>query len=270
MTMTAKIDVKKVSVVTGASRGIGLETARRLHGADYVVYGLSRTAQHEGGFFRLACDVGNEAEVGAALAQVLECEGRLDLLVCNAGFGISGAVEDTEPAQAEQQFTVNFFGAFLCIKNALPALRQSGGRIILVSSLAGVLPIPFQAFYSASKAALNALALALADELKPFGVSVCAVLPGDVRTGFTAAREKQTAEASCYGSTAEASVRKMERDEQNGLSAAYVARQIDRIAQKRRIRPFYVSGRQYQLFYMLQKLLPLRLVRLLVRKLYAK
>jgi len=260
---------KQVAVVTGASSGIGYETAILLQTAGYTVYGLSLILADNGPFMQIQCDITCEAGLQAAMAQVLGQEGRLDLLICNAGFGISGATEFTETAQAEKQFAVNFFGAFDCIKNALPALRQSKGRIITVSSLAAVLPIPFQAFYSASKAALIALTLALADEVKPFGIQAAAVMPGDVQTNFTAAREKQDAGAQHYGAVIGRSVSTMEHDEQNGMGAAYVARHIVRIALRRRMPPIYVIGLQYRLFYILQKFLPLRLVRFIVGKMYA-
>ena len=265
-----KINNKKVAVVTGASRGIGYEIAQQLQKAGYAVYGLSRTIEHNGPFFHISCDITCEDGLQTALAQVLKQEGRLDLLICNAGFGISGATEFTELAQAEKQFAVNFFGAFACVKYALTALRKSKGRIIMVSSLAGVLPIPFQSFYSASKAALNAMTLALANEVKPFGIQVTAILPGDAQTNFTAAREKQSEGQEHYGTTIDRSVQTMEQDEQKGMSAAYVAREIVRIAQRPRMQPFYIVGFQYRLFYVLQKFLPLRLVRYIVGKMYAK
>lgn len=103
----------------------------------------------------------------------------------NAGFGISGAVEFTELAEAKKQFDVNFFGCFICSKNVIKYMRlQGGGRIVNLSSLAAPLAIPFQAFYSASKAAVNSLTLALANEVRPFNIKVCAVMPGDVKTGL--------------------------------------------------------------------------------------
>lgn len=259
---------KKVAVVTGASRGIGYEAAGLLQKEGYTVYGLSRSGGENGGFTHLPCDVSDEGSVNTVIREIIEREGRLDLLVCNAGYGIAGSVENTDMLLAQDQFNVNFFGAFACIKAALPYLRQSAGRIVVMSSAAAVIPIPFQAFYSASKAALNAFVLALAGEVKPFGVSVCAVLPGDVKTGFTAAREKQDGEG-VYEETATRSIRIMERDEQNGMEPVYVAKKIIRVVLKRRVKPLYVVGLKYRAVCILQKLLPARFVSFIVGRIYA-
>ena len=260
---------KRVAAITGASRGIGFHTAQLLEQAGYSVYNLSRSSG-DGSFTHIPCDVIQEADIRTAFAHIMETEGRIDLLICNAGYGIAGAIEDTDTEQAKQQFAVNFFGACSCVKHALPFLRESRGRVMLVSSVAGNIPLPFQAYYSASKAALNALALSLAQEVKPFGVSVTAVLPGDAQSAFTAARKKTAATNSAYSARAARSLAVMEHDEQTGMSSAYVAQKIASLATKRRLRLYYTIGGKYKLFYILQKLLPLSLVRFIVGKIYAK
>ena len=263
------MDYKKTAVISGASRGIGFNTAQLLAQQGYSVYDLSRSYK-EGPFTHIPCDMKDEASVKAAFDRIEETAGGLDILICNAGYGIAGAIEDTEISQAKEQFAVNFFGACACIKYALPGLRKNRGRLIIVSSLAGVLPLSFQAYYSASKAALNALALALAAEIKPFGISVTAVLPGDAQSDFTAARVKTSVAKSLYGPRAAHSLAIMERDEQAGLSSLYVAKKIAAIAVKKRGKLYYTIGGQYKLFYLLQKLLPLALTRFIVDKIYAK
>jgi len=260
---------KPVAAISGASKGIGLKTAWLLAQAGYSVYDLSRNAG-EGQFTHIPCDVSDEESVLAAFEHIKEAAGRLDLLICNAGYGIAGAIEDTDIKQAKEQFAVNFFGACACIKHALPALRESRGKVIVVSSLAGVLPLPFQAYYSASKAALNALALALAAEIKPLGLSVTTVLPGDARSAFGEARVKTTAAGSVYEERAKRSLTVMEHDEETGMSSAYVARKIAAIAAKKRVRLYYVIGGKYKLFYLLQKLLPLSVARFIVELIYGK
>ena len=112
-------------------------------------------------------------------------------MINNAGFGISGAIEFTPIEQAKRQLDVNFFGMVNMNHAVIPVMRKQGfGRIVNLSSVAGAIAIPFQAFYSASKAAINSYTMALANEIKPFGVTVCCVQPGDIQTGFTAARQK--------------------------------------------------------------------------------
>lgn len=262
---------RKVAIVTGASGGIGRATAEHLMKAGYVVYGISRHPQQWGGLHCIAADVCDESMIAQAMAEIYRAQGRIDLLVSNAGFGISGAIEQTELSDAKRQLDVNFFGFFNCAKQVLPYMRAQGsGCIVAVSSVAGALAIPFQAFYSASKAAINSFVLSLANEVRPFGIRVLAVMPGDVRTGFTAAREKgKIDEASPYAERLERSVSGMERDEQNGMTPDYVAKRICRAAHRRHPRPFYTIGGKYRLFTFLAKLLPAKLCNWVVGKLYA-
>ncbi|MEA4912826.1 MAG: SDR family oxidoreductase [Oscillospiraceae bacterium] len=260
--------MKKVVVITGGSSGIGRSAAALFAGAGYTVYELSRSGRDTDLARHITADVTQTPSLCAAFRSVFEREGRLDVLVCNAGMGISGPVEGTTDEAAQRQFDVNFFGAFRCVREALPYLRESGdAHIVTLSSVAAPLPIPFQAFYSASKAAVNALTLALANELRPAGIRVCAVLPGDVRTGFTAARQKG-ADGGLYGERAARAVGAMEKDEQNGMPPEAVARVILRAAQRKHPRPLYVAGGKYHLFVLLAKLLPARLCNRLVGLLY--
>ena len=147
---------KRIVLITGASGGIGLAAAKLFFAKGDRVYGLSRRPCPEEGIESICADVTDEAAVRNAIKTVVSREGRLDVLICNAGFGISGAVEFTAYADAKRQFDVNFFGTSNCIRAALPEMRRQGsGMIIVTSSVAGMLSIPFQAYYSASKAALN-------------------------------------------------------------------------------------------------------------------
>ena len=172
---------KRIVLITGASGGIGLAAAKLFFAKGDRVYGLSRRPCPEAGIESICADVTDEAAVRNAIKTVVSREGRLDVLVCNAGFGISGAVEFTAYADAKRQFDVNFFGTSNCIRAALPEMRRQGsGMIIVTSSVAGMLSIPFQAYYSASKAALNSLVLATANEVRPYGVRVAAIMPGDI------------------------------------------------------------------------------------------
>ena len=196
---------------------------------------------------------------------------KVDYLINNAGFGISGAVEFTDTEDAKRLFDVNTFGMMNAAQAVIPVMRnQGGGRIINLSSVAAPLSIPFQAYYSASKAAVNALSLALANELRPFGISVTAVMPGDIKTGFTAAREKDHRGDDVYGGRIERSVSVMERDEQGGMSPEFAGRFLSKIAKKKRVKPFYVIGFKYKVFVLLSKILPASLVNRVVGLLYAK
>ena len=258
----------KVAVVSGATRGIGRDTANLLIADGYAVYGLSRKAGDDDRVSHISCDVSVESDVQSAIQQVVEKTGRIDLLVCNAGFGIAGAVELTPVAQAESQMAVNFMGTFNCVKYALPALRKSKGRIVMISSAASAFPLPYQAFYSASKSAVTALALGLRDEVKPHGVSVTVCLPGDVNTGFAEARHKHLEDCEIYGSAPRRSVEQMERDEANGMSSDYVASKIYKMCVRKRVKPMYVIGTKYKVIFVAGKIFPTSFVRWCVGKVY--
>lgn len=258
------------AIVTGGTSGIGLCTARALAAAGYQVYTFSRRGTGPAGMTHLSVDVADEVAVRAAVDRVAAEAGGLDLVVNCAGFGISGAVEFTDTQAAQRLFDVNFFGMVRVNRAALPHLRKRKGRIINISSVAAPVAIPFQAYYSCTKAAVNDYTLALANEVKPFGVSVCAVMPGDIRTGFTAAREKETAGDGIYQGRIARSVARMEHDEETGMSPEKAGAYICKIARKKRVKGLYAIGFVYQFFCFLAKVLPVRLLYWIVGQLYAK
>lgn len=260
--------MKSVALVTGGTSGIGLCAARSLLARGCTVFTLSRRDSGLDGSVHLQCDVSDEAAVHRAVETVLQQAGQLDLLVNCAGFGIAGAVEFTALEDAKRQLDVNFFGMVRCCQAALPALRQSCGRIVNVSSVAADIPIPFQTYYSVSKAAVNAYTLALANEVRSFGVTVCAVEPGDIRTGFTAARETAPVGDDVYGGRISRSIARMEHDEENGMPPERIGALIAKVALRSKIRPFYTAGAQYHLFLLLAKLLPAKCLNWLVGILY--
>ena len=261
--------MKRVCVLTGGSSGIGKATANLLAQNGFTVYELSRNGADAGEIRHVTADVTQPEQVKAAIATIVEQEGQIDLLVNNAGFGISGAVEFTDPKEAFDQLNVNFFGALNCIQAVLPHMRaQKSGHIVNISSVAAPIAIPFQAFYSATKSATNSLTLALRNEVKPFGIKACAILPGDVKTGFTAARKKSCAGAEVYGEAIDHAVAVMEHDEQNGMPPELVAKAVLRAANAKNPKAFSTVGFQYQLFVLLAKLLPASLTNALVGMIY--
>ena len=159
---------KKVAIVTGGSGGIGRCTAAALSRAGCRVYELSRRERLAEGVIHLTADVTDEEQTRAAVEQVMEREGQIDILVNNAGFGISGAAEYTRTEDSHAQLELNLFGMDNATRAVLPHMRrQRKGRIVCMSSIAGILPIPFQLWYSVSKAAINAYVLALQNEVRP-------------------------------------------------------------------------------------------------------
>ncbi|MDR2357041.1 MAG: SDR family NAD(P)-dependent oxidoreductase [Oscillospiraceae bacterium] len=259
----------KTALITGGGSGIGRAAAARLRRAGCRVYEMSRRDVESGDAVHIRGDVTAPDDVGRAVKRVIEIEGRLDILVCNAGMGIAGAAEFTPPDDARAQFDVNYFGAVNAVSASLEYLRAGRGVVVFVSSVAAKLPVPFQAHYSASKAALNAFALALANEVRPFGVRVRVVMPGDTATGFTAARRRAQRDGADYGGRDIRAVAVMERDERRGMTADRVAAAVVRAATCRRAPPLRAAGCRYKLFCALAKLLPARLSNWIVGRIYA-
>lgn len=264
------MEFKRVIVITGASSGIGQAIAKAFVNSGDKVYNFSRSAAVYDGVTNIKCDVRNLQSVTDAFKEIERLEGKINLLVLNAGFGISGAVETTEVSHALDQFDTNFFGAFRCVQAAAPLLRKAGkneARVIFISSLAAVIPIPFQAFYSASKAAICNLSRCLSSEFKHMGISVTAVLPGDIKTEFTDKRAKND-ETDKYRESATAAVRVMEKDERNGMKPEKIASLVKRLSHKKRVRPYYTAGLGYKALLLLVRLLPPSLVDFIVRRKY--
>ena len=258
----------KVVIVTGASGGIGLATAKRLARSGYKVYGIARRPFSDELFECMQADVNDLAAVEGILRTVYEREGRIDAVVNNAGFGIAGAVEYASSENIQKIFDTNLTSLVKISSVSMKYLKETKGNLVNIGSVAGVLPIPFQACYSATKAAVLNFSLALDSEVRRFGVKVTVVQPGDTKTGFTAARVTEGGEAD-YGGSIGRSVRRMEKDEQGGKSPDTVARVIGRVLKKRRPPLKVTVGGEYKLFVGLQKLLPTRFVNFILRKMYA-
>ena len=258
----------KTVVITGGSSGIGKATAEVFAKRGWRVFEWSRSGQSTDRVTHIPCDVTKPEQTKAAVAQVLAQTEQIDVFISNAGYGISGAVEFTTPEDAHRQMEVNFFGALNSVQAVLPHMRErKAGRIIFTSSVAAILSIPYQSFYSASKAAINALALALQNEVREFGIYVSVLMPGDVSTGFTAARKKSEEGMDAYGHIHNA-VATMEKDEQRGMSPRKMAQQLYRIATRRCPAPQYVGGFSYAVLCFLDRLLPKRLVNWIVAQCY--
>lgn len=261
----------KVAVVTGASSGIGRYAAASLRDMGCTVYDLSRRSISQDNIIHIATDVTDEAAVLSAVKRIVDENGHIDIVVNSAGFGISGAVEFTSSENAKAQFDVNFFGMVNMNRAAIPFMRKNGsGRIVNISSIAAVAHIPFQTFYSASKAAVESYTCALCNEVRPFGITVTAVQPGDICTEFTKARKKTFDGDDIYNGRISRSVAGMEKDEQNGMTPETAGKYIAKIATKKNVKPVYAIGFGYKFLSVLCKIFPCGIRNAIVGMLYSR
>ncbi len=260
---------QRVAVITGASRGIGLAVAQRLAGDGWAVWGLSRRTGGDTGIQWRACDVADQAAVSSAFQEILAQAGRIDLLVCNAGMGISGAAEFAPGDQIRRQIEVNLLGAVTCAQQVIAPMRaQGGGRILFTSSLGALFPLPYQSFYSVSKAGLNAFSDALGLEVRRFGIETCALLLNDVRTDFTDSRRKNETGDAIYGGRITAAVEKMEQSERRGMTPEQVAVVVSALLRRRRLPPHKIVGIGNGILGLLYRLLPTGVMLRLLGQLY--
>ena len=265
-------------LVTGAGSGLGLAIAQHLARHGYRVVGtvrsparaelLTRKAQQEGLPLRyLPLELTSAADRDAVV-RAMEAQGGLDVLVNNAGFGIFGAIEEV-PAQAvARQFAVHVCGPLELTRRLLPLLRESKGRILWIGSLAGRLALPFQAHYSATKAAIASLSDALRIELAPHGVEVTCIEPGDFATGFTQAREVLAPAGSAYAVQVATCLAAAQEQERSGGDAVQVARVVARLLQRRHPPARRPVGRLARMMSLLARLLPEKLRERLVAQNY--
>jgi len=243
MSAVEKID-KQVVLITGASAGFGKACAEHLSERGYTVYGTSRSArfdtdsqsnaQHKPPFKTIPMDVCDNASVETGIQYILDQEGQIDIVVNNAGFGLAGAFEDCTVEEVKAQFETNVFGVVRVCRTVLPHMRQrKTGVIVIIGSISGVISVPFQSAYSASKFALEGFAEALRMEVKPFGIKVVLIQPGDFKTEFTRNRvfAKQAESNPAYARACKRALGIMEHDERNGPPPVEVARLLDKILQ---------------------------------------
>jgi NAD(P)-dependent dehydrogenase (short-subunit alcohol dehydrogenase family) len=195
-------EISKAVLITGCSSGIGHETARHLAGTGWTVYATARRPETlsdlaEAGCKTLACDVSDEASMRACVDAVVEAEGAVGVLVNNAGYSQSGAVESVELDSIRRQFETNVFGLIRMCQLALPGMREQGwGRIVNISSMGGRLTFPGGGIYHATKHAVEAICDAMRFEVKGFGVDVVCIEPGLIVTGFAEAAGSALAEGA--------------------------------------------------------------------------
>ena len=228
--------MKQVIVITGASSGFGKAAAEMLCAKGHIVYGLCRREmQHDTIRYR-QCDVRDRERIKAVVDGIVKESGHIDVLVNNAGMGIGGALELATPEEIDLQMGTNFMGCVNMCQAVLPHMRRERkGKIINLSSIGGVMGLPYQGFYSASKFAIEGFSEALSAEVRGFGIKVCMVEPGDFATGFTGSRRNSqaTLDDPDYGPIFRRSLAIIEKEENGGLKPEVLARRIVKLVEKK-------------------------------------
>jgi len=259
-------------LVTGASSGIGQSTARLLAERGFTVFGTARKPdpQKRESFTMLALDVRSDESVRACVDQVMAKTGRLDVLVNNAGYAITGAAEETSVEEAKAQFETNFFGIVRMVNAVLPGMRAAGaGKIINISSLAGNTAIPFSGFYSATKFAVEGYSESLWYEVRPFGVSVSLVEPGFVNTPIVEASPVAARPVPAYDATRKRMLAAFGHALAGGIPPEQVARRVLQIAESRAPGLRYRVGAQATWLPRLRNVVPWKVYAAGVRKTFA-
>lgn len=257
----------RTAIIVGASSGIGRETALKLSARGYRVFNLSRTPFKGEKVRTLTADAAQEGELSRAVHNVGEETGGLDLLVYSAGFSMAAPIEYAKSGDYRYLFEVNYFGAIEALRAALPYLKKRGGRAIFVGSLGGDVPIPYDSFYSSSKAALCMLAREADVELRERGVRVSALLPGGTSTDFTYSRRIYGEEESLnYAPSLKKASAALANMEQGGMNPSLVAEAIVKLAVRKNPPPVAVAGGANGFARFLSKVLPERVTDWAVRR----
>lgn len=252
-----------VVLITGVSSGFGKEMALRLVRDGHKVYGtVRRDTDKLDGVSYLYADVQDENAVASAFSDLIRAEGRIDVFINNAGMGIGGPLEFCTLDDISRQMDVNFMGMVRWLSHVVPAMRRQGsGKIICMSSIGGLVGLPYQAAYSASKFAVEGYCEALRLELKGKGVSVTVIEPGDFSTEFTSKRKSVCPDGVCEAYPSyQRTLMSIEKDETSGLKPEYLAGYVSRIISKRHPAYRYVVATFVQRLSVFAKwLLPQRL-----------
>lgn len=260
----------KVAIVVGGSSGIGYHTALKLFESGYIVYNFSRTKADFDGIASMTVDVEQSETIERAVNDVAQKEGRIDVLVYSAGYSMAAPVQHAKQKDVRRLFEINYFGALETVQCVLPVMRDSGGgRIILISSMGGVMPIAFDSFYSSSKAALDMLAKGLNIEAEPFGIRATSVQPGGVATRFTFKRNVYSEnDVGDYADALRKATIKLEQTEQGGMKPEDAAEDIMKIINAKNPPATKAIGIKNKSFKLAKKLLPERLADSINRNMY--
>ncbi len=250
-----KKNISRVVVITGSTSGIGKTTAELFSKAGDIVCHLSLD-NPDGVDNFYECDVTKQDMVSAAMDAIGAKYGKIDILINNAGYGLSGVTELVPLERAHAIFDVNFFGVLACSQAALKYM-SAGSKIINIASACALFPLPFRSLYCASKSAVNMLSLSMRLECKDSGIEICSVCPGDVRTNFTANREKHFDTTDRYGDRPRVAASRIDSKNDKRMDPSVIAKRLLRLSYKKHLPAQTIIGAKYKLLYFANKLLPI-------------
>lgn len=235
-----------VILITGASSGIGAGIAAYLS-QEHRVIGTSRSAQPEGAFPWMQLDVTDPHSISQCVREIVNSYGRLDVLINNAGLGMVSSFEEAPRENVERLMNTNFYGAFWLIQEVLPIMRnQQSGKIINISSIAGLMGLPYRSVYSASKFAMEGFTEALRTEVGKFGIQACTLQPGSIRTDIKGNRVSHLPKDSPYNPELQHVEDIINTEVDAGIDVQEVAKAISKLISKRKIPSKYVVAKPFQ------------------------
>ncbi len=254
---------KRTIVITGASSGIGKGLKEKFEAKGDLVLDISLDGSD------YACDVSDHKKLKAVFDEIYKEHGEIDMLITCAGYGLSGAIELLSENETKKQFDVNFFGTANACKYAIPMMKKKG-KIIILASATALFPLPFKAYYCASKAAVDSFAQSLRMELSKTNIKVTSICPGDIRTNFSNNRIKVYDTNERYGNSIELSTKPTEKTEKRRMSPEYATHKIFKICEKRHFKPRYIVGKQYKFFNFCRKIFTTAMLNKFLTKIFYK
>lgn len=266
--------MKKVILITGISSGFGKETAKLLSESGHIIYGtIRRDCETSDKINVLRLDLTDSISIKKAVETVIQKEGRIDVLINNAGMHTGGPIETIPSEYIKLQMDTSFYGLVQLTREVLPVMRkQGGGMIINFSSIGGLMGLPFQAFYSASKFAIEGFSEALRMEVKPFNIKIVVINPGDFHTNNSVNRRhflSPTNDSDPYNESFKNALVQIEKDEAHGWEPVVLARKLVKIVESKKPRQKYIiASLEQKLAVILKYILPDKLFRTILENHY--
>lgn len=259
--------MKRNIIITGTTSGMGKCLTEMFSLTDNVIQ-ISKSIDTND-IDKYQCDISNDEQVAETFAKISQKYNHIDILINNAGFGLSGATELIPMTEIRKIFDVNYFGGLNCIKNCIP-LMSKGSKILNTSSVCAIFPLPYRVQYCASKSAFSMLSLGLRMELKSSGIQVCAICPGDTKTNFTKNRVKINTTNDRYKESVTNSASYVDKKEDTRMSCEHVSKKIYNIANKNKLPAQKIIGAKYRVFYFFYKILPIGFFSRILNKIFNK